>query len=136
MSAISTKPPITGPGDSSFFLAPESHLQRQYEALRAFFVEQHPSADVARRFGYIPGSFCVHCHQFRHDLEFRARFFSRVAQGPASAPVRDPLRNLVVAMRKRNLSVYDIQRELAGAGHTVSINTLTVLSGISDNTSR
>jgi hypothetical protein len=30
-------------------------------------------------------------------------------------------------MRKRNLSVYDIQRELAGAGHTVSINTLTRL---------
>ena len=30
-------------------------------------------------------------------------------------------------MRKRNLSVYDIQRELAAAGHTVSINTLTLL---------
>jgi len=30
-------------------------------------------------------------------------------------------------MRKRNLSVYDIQRELAGAGKTVSINTLTLL---------
>ena len=30
-------------------------------------------------------------------------------------------------MRKRNLSVYDMQRELAGAGHTISINCLTVL---------
>jgi hypothetical protein len=30
-------------------------------------------------------------------------------------------------MRKRNLSVYDIQRELAQAGHTISINALTVL---------
>jgi len=30
-------------------------------------------------------------------------------------------------MRKRNLSVYDIQRELAEAGHTISINSLTVL---------
>ena len=99
MSAISTKPAITGPSDSSFFLAPESHLQRQYVALRAFFVEQHPSADVARRFGYTPGSFRVLCHQFRHDPEFRARFFSRVAQGPARAPVRDPIRDLVVAMR-------------------------------------
>jgi hypothetical protein len=34
---------------------------------------------------------------------------------------------LAVAMRKRNLSVYDMQRELAAAGHTISINTLTVL---------
>jgi hypothetical protein len=30
-------------------------------------------------------------------------------------------------MRKRNLSVYDIQRELAAAGHPVSINALAVL---------
>ena len=127
MSTISTKFPITNPDDSSFFLAPESHLQRQYEALRAFFVDRLPSADVARRFGYTPGSFRVLCHQFRHDPDFRARFFSRLPQGPAPAPVRDPLRDLVVAMRKRNLSVYDIQRELAGAGHTVSINTLTLL---------
>src|SRR5262249_35561527 len=42
-------------------------------------------------------------------------------------PVRDRVRELAVAMRKRNLSVYDIQRELADAGHAVSINTLTRL---------
>jgi hypothetical protein len=127
MTAISTKSGLTASRDSSFFLAPESSLQRQYEALRAFFVEQLPSVEVARRFSYTPGSFRVLCHQFRHDPDFRARFFSRVPQEPALAPVRDPLRDLVVAMRKRNLSVYDIQRELAGAGHTVSINTLTLL---------
>src|SRR2546426_2402282 len=30
-------------------------------------------------------------------------------------------------MRKKNLSVYDIKRDLASAGHTISINALTVL---------
>lgn len=30
-------------------------------------------------------------------------------------------------MRKENLSVYDIQRELASAGHTISINALSIL---------
>jgi hypothetical protein len=30
-------------------------------------------------------------------------------------------------MRKKNLSVYDIQRELAGAGHKISINALSIL---------
>ena len=63
MTAISTKSVLTIPRDSSFFLAPESHLQRQYEALRAFFVEQLPSVEAARRFGYTPGSFRVLCHQ-------------------------------------------------------------------------
>lgn len=30
-------------------------------------------------------------------------------------------------MRKRNLSIYDIQRELSEAGHTISANALAVL---------
>src|SRR5947209_15808853 len=42
-------------------------------------------------------------------------------------PARDRVRDLAVAMRKRNLSVYDIQRELAEAGHTISINALSTL---------
>jgi hypothetical protein len=91
------------------------------------FIERLPSAEVARRFAYTPGSFRVLCHQFRHDPAFRARFFAAVPPGQPASPVRDRVRRLVVAMRKRNLSVYNIQRELAQAGHTVSINTLTLL---------
>ena len=117
---------ITGP-DEKFFLAPQFPLQRQYEALRAFLVDEDPSGDVARRFGYSPATFRVLCHQFRHDPEKRASFFRLPQRGPQSTPARDPVRDLVIAMRKRNLSVYDIQRELAAADHTISINTLTVL---------
>jgi hypothetical protein len=32
-----------------------------------------------------------------------------------------------VALRKKNLSVYDIQRELLAAGHAISINALSLL---------
>lgn len=113
--------------EARFFVSPDSTLQRQYEALRAFFVEDLPSTEVARRFGYTPGSFRVLCHQFRHDATFRGRFFP--APPPAShlSQVRESVRRLVVAMRKRNLSVYDIQRELREGGHSVSINTLSLL---------
>jgi len=41
--------------------------------------------------------------------------------------VRDRVRQLAVALRKRNLSIYDIQRQLALASHTISINALAVL---------
>jgi hypothetical protein len=112
---------------ASFFLAPANPLHRQYEAFRAYFVEGLPSHEVARRFGYTPGSFRVLCHQFRHDPDKQIRFFPSVPHGPRFAPVRDRVRELVVAMRKRNLSVYDIQQELAQAGHTISINALAVL---------
>src|SRR5216683_440031 len=124
---VSTGNQITIPADHNFFLAPQFPLQRQYEALRAFFVDEELSADVARRFGYSPGAFRVLCHQFRHDSDKRSSFFRQPQRGPQSAPARDRVRELAVAMRQRNLSVYDIQRELAEAGHTISINSLTVL---------
>ena len=49
------------------FLEPANATQRQYEALRAFFVDGLPSAEAAARFGYSPGSFRVLVHQFRQD---------------------------------------------------------------------
>jgi hypothetical protein len=123
----STANQITTPGNQNFFLSPQFPMQRQYEALRAYLVDEEPSADVARRFGYSPGAFRVLCYQFRHDPQKRASFFRQPQRGPQSSPARDRVRDLAVAMRKRNLSVYDMQRELAAAGHTISINSLTVL---------
>jgi len=124
---MNTRNRITRSPETKFFLSPESPLQRQYEALRCFFIEQLPSTEVARRFHYSPGAFRVLCHQFRHDPGKRAGFFQTVKHGPQTAPARDRVRELAVAMRKKNLSVYDMQRELAAAGHTISINALTVL---------
>lgn len=123
----STANRIITPSDEKFFLSPQFPLQRQYEALRAFLVDEESSGDVARRFGYSEGTFRVLCHQFRHNPDKRASFFRLPHRGPQTTPVRDRVRVLAVAMRKRNLSVYDIRRELATAGLSISINSLTVL---------
>jgi len=125
--SINTRNALTNSPEAQFFLAPDAPLQRQYEALRAYFVEQRPGPEVARRFAYSPGALRVLCHQFRHDPAKRAGFFQAPRHGPQSAPVRDRVRSLAVAMRKRNLSIYDIQGELAAAGHSVSINALAAL---------
>ena len=69
MTAISTKSVLTAPRDSSFFLAPESRLQRQYEALRAFFVERRPLPDVARQFGFAHGTLRNLVCQFRASYQ-------------------------------------------------------------------
>jgi hypothetical protein len=123
----STVNQISIPADARFFLAPQFPMQRQYEALRAYILEEEPSGEVARRFGYSVGAFRVLCYQFRHSSDKRASFFRQPQRGPQSTPARDRVRDWAVAMRKRNLSVYDIQRELAATGHSISINTLTVL---------
>src|SRR5262245_58386801 len=85
------------------FLEPSNSTHRQYEALRAFFVEGLPSAEAAARFGYTPGSFRVLVHQFRNRPD-RAFFVPTALQGrPPGKPRR--LRQQVVALRKQNLSV-------------------------------
>jgi hypothetical protein len=103
---------------SEVFLEPANSTHRQYEALRAFFVDGTPSAEVARSFGYTPGSFRVLVHQFR--LNPRRDFFLAPAKGPQSAPKADPLRDRVIDLRKQNLSIYDISRNLAHQGHPLS----------------
>ena len=62
------------------FLEPKNATHRQYEALRAYFVEGLPSAEAAERFAYTPGSFRVLCHKFRQDPG-RA-FFLSPQKGP------------------------------------------------------
>ena len=100
------------------FLEPSNATHRQYEALRAFFVEGLPSAEAARRFGYSPGSFRVLVHQFRQNP--RRDFFLTPSKGPQVAPKTDFLRDRVIALRKQNLSIYDISRNLAHQGNSLS----------------
>ena len=100
------------------FLEPSNSTHRQYEALRAFFVDGLPSAEAATRFGYTPGSFRVLVHQFRSQPE-RDFFLAAPRQGRPPGK-QDRLRELVVALRKQNLSVHDISRALARDGESLS----------------
>lgn len=100
------------------FLEPSNSTHRQYEALRAFFVEGLPTAQAATRFGYTPGSFRVLVHHFRQDPQ--RLFFQPPAKGPHTAPKKDAARDRVIALRKQNLSIYDISRALHQEGQPLS----------------
>jgi hypothetical protein len=103
--------------ETRFFLEPQSTAQRQYEALRAFFVEDLPSHEVARRFSYSPGAFRVLCCQFRRQP---FDFFRQRKPGPKTQPKTNAARPLIIALRKQNHSVYDIERALKTQGTPLS----------------
>jgi len=114
------------------FLQPSNTTHRQYEALRAFFVEGLPSAEAARRGGYTPGSFRVLVHHFRQNPD--RPFFLPPAKGPKTAPKRERSRDKVVALRKQNLSIYDISRALRRDGDPLSpvaVSTILKQEGFS-----
>jgi transposase len=93
-----------------FFLQPSNPRHRQYEALRAYFVEGQPSAAVARAFGYSVGSLRVMCHHFRRDPD--PTFFLSPKRGPRDQPKKDVARELLISLRKQNYSVYEISQAL------------------------
>src|SRR5262249_46782750 len=100
------------------FLEPSNSTHRQYEALRAFFVDRLPSAEAAARLGYTPASFRVLVHQFRKQPE-RDFFIPTPREGRPPGRQRR-LRDQAVALRKQNLSVHDISRALARDGEALS----------------
>src|SRR2546425_4729815 len=81
-----------------------------YEALRAYFVDDRPSTEVARAFGYTAGSFQVLCHHFRREPD--PVFFVPTQRGPRSQPKKSTARDLIIELRKQNHSVYEISEAL------------------------
>jgi transposase len=100
------------------FLEPTNATQRQYEALRAYVVEGRPGREVAKRFGYTYGSLRALVCQFRKDPS--RTFFLAPDKGPHLAPKKLALRDRVIALRKQNLSIYDISRVLAAEDQPIS----------------
>jgi len=114
--------PISAPFDLTkcrrFFREPTTPRQRQYEALRAYFIDEVPSAEAARRFGYTPGAFRVLCHAFRRGE--LPELFATARPGPRGQPRKSRAHEQIVALRKRNYSVYDISEALKQQGTSLS----------------
>jgi len=100
------------------FLDPQNVVHRQYEALRAYFVDKVPSNEVAKKFAYSPGSFRVLCCEFRKNPN--RSFFMEPKRGPQVSPKKDDVRDQVIKMRKQNFSIYDIEEVLKEIGKPLS----------------
>src|ERR1022692_2003900 len=78
-----------------YFLEPVLPKQRQYEALRAFFVQGLSSQEAASAFGYTPGAFRVLCHDFCHNPQLA--FFTATRPGPRLQPKKSAARPLIIS---------------------------------------
>lgn len=114
--------PIGAPKDliacRRFFLEATAPKQRQYEALRAYFVDGRSSREAAIAFGYSVGSFRVLCHHFRRDPQ--PEFFVAPHRGPQTQPKKSAARDAIIDLRKQNYSVYEISETLKERGMALS----------------
>jgi len=101
------------------FIQPRNSTHRQYEALRAFFVDQLPQSEIAAAFGYSLGTFRVMCCDFRKNPE--REFFIPAKKGPhKNNSSQDDTHHRIVSLRKQNLSIYDIAKHLKADGRSLS----------------
>lgn len=107
---------IISPADA--FLCPANSTHRRYEALRAVFVDRLSPKDAAEKFGYESGGFRVLLSKFRNNPH--QDFFRPPQMGPQAAPKRDLHREKAIALRKQNLSIYDIAETLKREGYRIS----------------
>lgn len=107
-----------------FFSEPKQTTHRRYEALRAIYMEDQPSRDVAEKFGYT-----IHTVQsLRRDFLKAVRqrsvsgdyFFVEPTLGRKESTEKDKLREEIIAQRKQNHSILDIQTTLHSHGNYVS----------------
>jgi hypothetical protein len=81
---------MEGYRDRQFFLEPQQTFHRQYEALRAVFVEGQPLEPVAVRFGYKVSTLRSMVSRFRAERRCGATapFFARMAADDPAEPRR------------------------------------------------
>jgi hypothetical protein len=109
---------------SEFFVVPSDPAQRRYEALRGYFVEERAASDIAEQFGYSKAS----VHQMASELRGgRATFFRDSKPGPKGPRKSGRIRDQVLALRAKDLSVEQIAAAITAAGTPVSAQTVWMI---------
>src|SRR6266704_782711 len=106
---------------AEYFLTPAGASQRRYEALRAYFTQDMPAAEVADRFGYSTAS----VHQMATLLRGgKMSLFTDPRPGPKGPrKATGELRAMALALRAAGHSVTEISAALTADGLPVSAQT-------------
>jgi len=108
-----------------YFAHPGSPGQKQYEALRAFYVDKLPARVVADLFGYTLASFNALRHKFKTG-ELTFQFTEK--PGPQGSRIPNEIQQRIFEIRRtHNLSNYRIAEILAIEGHDVHPRTISRL---------
>ena len=110
-----------------FFTIPQSTAQKQYEALRAFYIDGRSAAEVAEQFGYTLSSFYALNRDFKQRLntsQISEQFFVSPSAGRKPKDTTGQVESLIIKLRKQYLSVPEIKTHLDALELDVSESTI------------
>jgi len=112
-----------GMNPKAFFAAPQNTTQKQYEALRAFYIGSCTAQEAAQRFDYTLHSFYSLVRDFKKKLSTDNTgqfFFSPQPTGRKPKDTTGEINDMIIDLRKKYLSVPDIKSVLDGRGYKIS----------------
>lgn len=110
-----------------FFLNPKSISQKQYEALRVYYLENKSAKEVAEQFGYKHRGFTSIVLDFTKKLEETngdGLFFINTTKGRKPTIEIDKAKNIIISLRKQYLSLEEIKVALDALKFSVSEKTI------------
>jgi hypothetical protein len=105
-----------------FFKHPAIAGQKQYEALRGYFIDHVPGREVARRFSYTYAAFNSLKQRFKAG---GLSFLFTAPPGPKGPRISAELREKIIEYRRRRLSAYQIAEILDTLATPVSVSTIS-----------
>lgn len=105
-----------------FFLSPANPTQKQYEALRAFYTGECSALEAAQRYGYTLNSFYSLNRDFKKKLKNKDALLFFVTRNAGRKPLdtTGETKRLIIALRKKYLSIPDIKSVIDTQGYKVS----------------
>lgn len=110
-----------------FFLQPGVLAQKQYEALRMYFIEKKPAKKVAAKFGYAYRGFTTLISDFRSKLkeeDTHGYYFVERGKGKKRSEQTDEASGIIIGLRKKYYSVEDIKVTLDSKGYKLCEKTI------------
>ena len=109
----------------SFFSSPTNTAQKQYEALRAYYVDKLSITETSMRYNFSPSYFKKLKYYFLVALKKNQNPFFKVKRpGPKKRFTEANVIERIVALRKKNHSITDIKVILESYNKSLSLDTI------------
>ncbi len=106
-----------------FFLNPSTIAQKQYEALRMYYIEGKNTKEAAKAFGYKHRGFTTIITEFNKKLrtnDTENLFFKSTQRGRKTTDKTNQAKKTIISLRKNYHSVEEIKSILDGKGYDIS----------------
>jgi predicted DNA-binding protein YlxM (UPF0122 family) len=110
-----------------YFTAKANPLHKQYDAMKAYFIDRLSAAEVGERFGYTTNTVYSMARDLKKELLENPQadpFFKPVALGRKPLALEDETRDEIISLRKSYLSVPEIKSILESKGKNMALTTI------------